>query len=234
MKEKEIDDILRKAAGAPQCVDPLVAARIGASIKSSMRPVRAVPPAWLMTIGLVLVCAGVSLAGAAHAGFFGLAKMDLLERLLVFPALGILMWLAAGSFVAQMIPASRQRISPGALLALGSAALLAVFAALFRDDHVDHFFSAGIACLVAGLLHAISAGLLSWLVLRRGFAVNPAAAGLVAGTLGGLAGLGMLELHCPNFEAAHILVWHLAVVPVSAALGALLGGACLRLSSRRG
>lgn len=112
MKEKEIDDILRKAAGAPQCVDPLVAARIGASIKSSMRPVRAVPPAWLMTIGLVLVCAGVSLAGAAHAGFFGLAKMDLLERLLVFPALGILMWLAAGSFVAQMIPASGSASHP--------------------------------------------------------------------------------------------------------------------------
>jgi hypothetical protein len=33
----------------------------------------------------------------------------------------------------------------------------------------------------------------------------------------------MLELHCPNFQAAHILVWHTGVVPVSAALGALLG-----------
>jgi hypothetical protein len=60
-------------------------------------------------------------------------------------------------------------------------------------------------------------------MLRRGFAVNPASAGLVAGTLGGLAGVGMLELHCPNFQAAHILVWHIAVVPVSAALGAMLG-----------
>ena len=60
-------------------------------------------------------------------------------------------------------------------------------------------------------------------MLRRGFAVNPPSAGLVAGTLGGLAGVGMLELHCPNFQAAHILAWHTAVVPVSAALGALLG-----------
>jgi hypothetical protein len=33
----------------------------------------------------------------------------------------------------------------------------------------------------------------------------------------------MLELHCPNLQAAHILVWHTAVVPVSAALGTLLG-----------
>jgi hypothetical protein len=41
--------------------------------------------------------------------------------------------------------------------------------------------------------------------------------------LGGLAGVGLLELHCPNFQTAHILVWHAAVVPVSAALGAWLG-----------
>jgi hypothetical protein len=149
--------------------------------------------------------------------------MNLLERSLVFPALGLLACLAAVSFVHQMIPASRLRLSPGALLALNSVALLAVFADLFRDYHTDHFFSAGIACLLTGLLHAIPAGLLSWLMLRRGFAVNPASAGLVAGTLGGLAGVGMLELHCPNFQAAHILVWHTAVVPVSAALGALLG-----------
>jgi hypothetical protein len=33
----------------------------------------------------------------------------------------------------------------------------------------------------------------------------------------------MLELHCPNFQALHILIWHVAVVPMSAAAGALLG-----------
>ena len=197
--------------------------RIGNSIKPSLRPVRPLPPVWLMAVGLVLVCAAVSLAGAAPSGFFGVAKMNLLERSLVFPALGLLACLAAISFVHHMIPASRLRVSPGALLALSSVALLAVFAPLFRDYYTDHFFSAGIACLLTGLLHAIPAGLLSWLMLRRGFAVEPASAGLVAGMLGGLAGVGMLELHCPNFQAAHILVWHTAVVPVSAGLGALLG-----------
>ena len=223
MKDEEIDDVLKKAAQAPQDLDPLVLERIGDSIKSSLRPVRPLPPVWLLAVGLVLVCAAVSLAGAARAGFIGVAKMDMLERSLVFPALGLLACLAAVSFVHQMIPASRLRISAGALVAASSVALLAVFAPLFRDYHTDHFFSAGIACLLTGLLHAIPAGLLSWLMLRRGFSVNPASAGLVAGTLGGLAGVGMLELHCPNFQAAHILVWHTAVVPFSAALGALLG-----------
>jgi len=231
VKDREIDDILKKAAPASLDLDPLVLERIGVSIKSSLGPVRPLPPVWLMTAGLILVCAAVSLAGAARMGFFGFARMSLLERALVFPALGLLGCLAAVSFVHQMIPASRRRVSPGALLALGSAALLAVFAYLFRDYHTKDFVSAGIACLRTGLVHAIPAGLLCWLVLRRGFAVNAVSAGLIAGTLGGLAGVGMLELHCPNFEAAHILVWHTAVVPVSAALGAFVGWA-LRFRAR--
>lgn len=223
MKDEEIDGLLKKAAQAPQRPDPLLLERIGDSIKPSMRPVRPLPPAWLMATGLVLICAAVSLAGGAHAGFFGISKMSLLERSLVFPALGLLACFAALSFSHQMIPASRVRVSPGALLGVGSLTLLAVFASLFRDYYTVHFFSAGIACLLTGLLYALPAGLLSWLLLRRGFAVNPVSAGLVAGMLAGLAGLGMLELHCPNFQAAHILVWHTAVVPISAALGALLG-----------
>lgn len=234
MKDEEIDGALKKAAQAPQDLDPMVLERIAESIKPSLRPVRPLPPVWVMAVGLVLVCAAVSLAGAARAGFFGVAKMTLLERSLVFPALGILACLAAVSFVHQMIPASRIRVSPGALVALIGAALLAVFADLFRDYHTDHFFAVGIVCLLTGILHAIPAGLLSWLVLRRGFAVNPVSAGVVAGMLGGLAGVGLLELHCPNFQAAHILVWHTAVVPVSAALGGLLVkcGAVLRSRGR--
>jgi len=52
------------------------------------------------------------------------------------------------------------------------------------------------------------------------------AAGLAAGTVAGLAGLGMLELHCPNLKAVHVLVWHVAVVAVSGGLGFALGRMC--------
>jgi hypothetical protein len=59
------------------------------------------------------------------------------------------------------------------------------------------------------------------------------AAGFVGGTLAGLAGVTLLELHCANFEALHILVWHTAVVPVSAAIGALVAWALHFRASHR-
>ena len=221
MKDEEMDDVLNKAAQPPPALKPETLRRVAASIELPLRAVRPLPPRWLLTCGLVLVCAAVSFAGAARAGFFGFEKMDLLERSLVFSVLLIFAWFAGSGFVREMIPGSRRRVSPGALLGFGCAALLGVFAYLFRDYQIDHFVSIGIVCLLTGLLHAIPAAFLSWLLLRRGFAVNSISAGLVAGTLGGLAGVGVLELHCPNFEAAHILVWHTAVIPLSGALGAL-------------
>jgi hypothetical protein len=221
VKDEEIDDVLKKAGQAPRTPPPETLERVAVSIKSSLRPVRPLPPTWVLTAGLVLVCAAVSLAGAARAGFFGFAKMDLLERWLVFPALVLVICVAASEFVHAMIPGSLRRLSPGALLGFSSASLLAVFAFLFRDYQTDYFISIGIVCLLTGFLHAIPAALLCWLLLRRGFAINSVSAGLVAGVLGGLAGVGMLELHCPNFEAAHILLWHTAVVPFSGAAGAL-------------
>lgn len=223
MKDEAFDDVVKKAVRAPQDLTSETVQRIAGSIKPSLRPVRPLPPSWVITGGLVLVCVVVSLVGAARAGFFGVEKMDLMERLLIFPALFLFAWAAASAFVHEMIPGSLRRVSPGALLGLGSVALLGVFASLFRDYQTDHFVSLGIVCLLTGLLHAIPAASLGWLLLRRGFALNSVSAGLAAGTLGGLAGVGVLELHCPNFQAAHVLVWHTAVVPLSAATGALVG-----------
>jgi hypothetical protein len=144
---------------------------------------------------------------------------------LIFSTLGILTWAAGREFVSQLIPGSRPLLSVGAFLTVAGAALLGVFTLVFRDYRTDHFISAGIACLLTGVLLAIPAGLLSWLLLRRGFALNPVAAGLGGGALAGLCGVTMLELHCANFQALHVLVWHTAVVPVSAAAGALVGWA---------
>ena len=111
--------------------------------------------------------------------------MDLLERCLIFPALVLVAWLAGIVFAGEMIPGSLRRFSPGVLLGSGSLGLFCLFALLFHDYTTYHFVSVGIVCLLTGLLYAIPAGLLSWLLLRRGFALNFVSAGLAAGTLGG-------------------------------------------------
>ena len=231
MKDEEIDDVLKETARGENVLKSETLQSISDSIKTSLRPVRPLPPTWMLASGLILVCAAVALAGAAHAGFYGIQKMDLLERAMIFSTLVVFAWVAGVALVHEMVPGSRRRMSPGALLAIVSGLLLSVFALLFRDYQTSDFFSAGIVCLLTGLLFAFPAALLACLVLRRGFAVNPVSAGLVAGTLAGLAGLGMLELHCQNFQAAHVLVWHIAVVPLGAAAGALVGWA-LRLRAR--
>lgn len=225
MKDEDIDDVLKRAARAPVELEQETLQRVTDSIKLSLRPVRPLPPNWVMAGGLVLVCGAVSVAGAARAGFLGFEKMDIFERALIFSALIALAWVAAIGFVHEMIPGSLRRLSPGALLGSVTVTLLAVLAFLFRDYRTDHFLSLGVICLVTGLVHSVPVVLLSWLLLRRGFALNTITAGLVAGMLGGLAGVGVLELHCPNFQAAHVLVWHTAVVPVSGAAGALVAWA---------
>ncbi len=231
MRDEEVDKVLQNASRVAPQVEAALLKRIADSINPSLRPVRPLPPTWVLTGGMTLICAAVAVVAAACTGFFGIGKLGLWERVLIFATLGILVWVAGREFVSELIPGSRPHLSPGALLAIGSAALLAVFALVFRDYRTDHFISAGVACLLTGLLLAIPAAFLSWLLLRRGFAVNPLAAGLAGGGLAGLCGVVMLELHCANFQALHVLVWHTAVLPLSAAAGALVGLALRRTQS---
>ena len=223
MKDEQIDEVLKAAAVAPHALSAEMLRQIAESMKPTLGPVRPLPPTWVMSWGLVAICAAVAVAGAAWKGFDGIEKMYGLERALIFSALASLAWAAASGFVQEMIPGSRRIVTTGARLAIVTVGMTCLFAVLFRDYQTTHFVSAGIACLATGLLFALLAAMPVWLLVRRGFAVNPVWAGLAAGTLTSFAGLGMLELHCSNFQAAHVLVWHIAVVPVSGAAGALAG-----------
>jgi hypothetical protein len=222
MRDDEIDDILTQASGASPDVDPALLDRISRSMASSLQPVRPLPASWILVTALVAICSAVAIAGALLLGPHGIQKMSRAQILLIFPALGVLIWLAAVCSVGEAIPGSPRRFTPWVVPTAGSLVLIAVFAVMFQDYRMERFVPQGLTCLKAGLLQAIPAALCGWLLLRRGFAVNAAAAGLALGAVAGLAGISMLELHCVNFEAPHVMLWHTAVLPLSAAGGALM------------
>jgi hypothetical protein len=225
VSDRKIDDALQKAGRLPEAIDPQLVARIANSLKSDLRPVKPLPSPWMFAAGLATICALVAIAGATRLGFYGFDALGMLARGLIFSTLIGLSCVLGMAFAAHMIPGSRHILSTRILLAVTVSSLLFVFALLFHDYHTSQFVSAGLGCLQRGLLHAIPAGLLAWLLLRRGFALDPVVAGMVGGTLAGLAGVGLLELWCANFQALHILVWHVAVVPAAAVAGAALGWA---------
>ena len=228
MRDGELDDILKKAAQAQPAPDPALLDKIAASIQPNMRPVRPLPSARVLAGALGLIFAATALIVAALLGLHGIHAMNGIQTV-ILAGVAALAGRAAMAWTAEMIPGSRRQESPAALLAFSCALLAVLFALLFRNELSEHFVSQGIACLKAGVLTAVPVGLAGWWLLRRGFAVNPSGAALAAGTLAGLAGVTMLELHCPNFQTWHVLVWHTAVVPVSAALAVL----AVRLARRR-
>jgi hypothetical protein len=240
VNDKEIDEMLERAAGTVHEVDPALLGRVATTVTTSLRPVQPMAPAWMLASWLLSISVIVAVAGAWWLGFSGIRKLDVAEIGSIFPALAIFAWLAALMCVAEMTPGGLRwknpgimepvMRNPGMLLLVVIAIWIALDAVLFRDYDLGRFVPEGMACLRAGLLIAAPTGVASWLALRRGFAVNRVGAGLAAGTLAGLAGLLMLEIHCPNFRAPHVMVWHTAVVPISALAGALVA----RIEPRRG
>jgi len=197
--------------------------RISAGIRPGLTAVRPLPAPWMLAVRLMARVASAAAAGAAGLGFYGIHKLTVGQSAAIFSGLAILIYLAAAANAAAMVPAARQLVRPFTLVAAASAALAAIFALVFHDYSTARFVPQGIGCLKAGLLDAIPAAVLVWLVVRRGFVLDAAAAGAAAGALAGLAGVLMLELHCPILEAPHAMVWHVAVIPLSGLAGAAAG-----------
>jgi hypothetical protein len=232
MMDAEIDAVLartgRRFAHAP---DAALLGRIADSLKPSLDPVKPVAPSWMRASGLVLICAAVALAGA-RGGAHGMEKLSLPERILIISTLGILTWVMARELVSSLSPGSRRYLTSGGLLALASLTLLVLFALLFHDHRIERYAAAGVVCLRIGLLHAIPVAVLGWLLLRRGFAVNVVSTGALWGALAGLGGVAVVVLRCDNFQALHILLWHVGVVPVSAAAGTAISWLITRIPRR--
>jgi len=201
--------------------DPKRLAQINEQIRASLRRVRPLPSDGKM-LGIALVAfVAFSLAIASVFGYYGLIQMSGVQRIWYYTTLIVLALLLSFSAIQQIVPGSKGHWNPLALVLLSLSAPSLLVLALFGTGDKSHFVHFGIPCLELGLLSAALGGLVAFLLIRKGYAVTPIDAGAIVGCLAGLAGVAVLALHCPRFEAAHVIVWHLGALVIASVTGAM-------------
>lgn len=199
-----------------------LAATIRARIQSVTRPVKP-----MMSVGayaLVFV-AIFSVMVTMFASLIGLKALRVLAPTTAVEMLSALlvMTLWAGLMVARGMRPAGGRLHSWLSFGFVVVAYEALVSSLFRDFSIDRFVQQGAVCLSVGILCAAFTAVPVWFIVRRGFVVDTARTGAAIGLATGLAGLTMLTLHCPILTVSHAGVWHVAVVVVCMAVGALAG-----------
>jgi hypothetical protein len=192
-------------------------------LTGDLAPVHPLPPAGFLTTAFALISAAVVLLGGLALGDRALLKMDLTTAMFTFAALAASVCLLGFALSGEMAQGSR-RLAPPWMLALGVLAGLAVlFVALFPYHEERGFWLHAWRCLRVGLAAGALGAALFWLILRRGALLHRSTSGALAGLLGGLTGVAILEVHCPNFNDAHIMVGHWGAAALGAGIGWLAG-----------
>lgn len=217
--------LVHALAGARDATPPSTeyVKRIEDAILPDLKPVKPLAPTGFLWCALILVLLIVTAAGIAEFGIAGWRALGLIQKIAVFGGLSTVAVVLAFSAVRQIVPGTRVYVAPHWLVVASLAGIGAIVAVLFHPHGESAFVATGLVCLRIGIECAIPAGLLSWLVLRRGLMLNPVWTGVTAATFAGINGLTVLEILCPNLNQYHILVWHLGAVLVSAAAGMAVG-----------
>jgi hypothetical protein len=186
-------------------------------------PVRPIVPRSYVFAALVSIFVCAVGFGIHRLGAFAIMAMSPLQSSVILGTLAVCTGLLASSLTQQMVPGRRFRISPRLLPVGVMAALAAVIAVMFEFQGEPDFWAGNWDCLKAGIPQGVLAAVPFCLVLRRGAILSPAMTGAATGLLAGLVGTSVLEIHCPNLHAGHILVSHLGVAVLGAAVGILTG-----------
>ncbi len=217
---------LIRALDTPVPVDPPSPAtlrKIAEGIATNLRPVRPVAPARYFFGAFVVIFSCIVVLGVYRMGACAVAAMTTLQTVAMLSALVISAGLLAYSLVLQMVPGSRHMIPPRFLPVGITIALTVAIVVLFQFQHERNFWRNGWACIRAGIPLGVLAAVPFWLLLRRGAVLSPSITGAATGLLAGLVGTSVLEIHCPNLDAWHILVSHLGVAMLCALAGLVTG-----------
>jgi hypothetical protein len=115
MRDSELDRILSTAARRPIEVSPAVLERIARSLRTSIQPVRPLPPTWVLTARLLALNSLIAVAGAALSGFDAIGALNPKGRIALFVTLAILGYATGPESVSQFTPGSRHFVAPRVL-----------------------------------------------------------------------------------------------------------------------
>lgn len=197
---------------------PELTERLARRLTSDLKPVAPIVSPRVLSIRLAVAFLLLAAAGGYGLGPRAIEAMSPTRLVPMLASLTAGAVLASLSLAAQTIPGSRER-TPRALAVLVPVWFLTAYPVLFRVEAEAAFWKAGLICLALGAGFAVVAAVVSFRLLRRGAFLWPRRAGATAGLLAGLAGLGVLTVHCPVFDLRHLLAWHLGAVLLSILAG---------------
>jgi hypothetical protein len=217
---------------SPAEASPAVCAKIQSQLKESLRPVTPQPAPGVLAAQFLLVFLLFASPAVGMLGASGLREMGLAQLIGIGAVLILGAALLSLSLAWQMTPGSLHRVpAKAAILTLAAGFLLGI-TILFPWHTPEAFLTRGWSCLKAGLLMAIPAAVLFWLLVRRGHALATGALGGTLGAIAGLLGTTVLQLTCDRQDAGHLLVWHGGVLVVSIGVGILVAWAIRVIGTR--
>ena len=217
MNNREIDELLSSANVLPAPAQRLQ--QIESAILGDLKPVDPLGPAGLYRAAFVFTFVAVCAIACYIVGANGWYALGPLQKSVIFLPLAVSVVWGATSLALQMRPAAKH-VRSTALVSTGLfVAVVLIMAMVFQPEQESDFVRHGLACFRTGMAFGIPAAVLFALLLRRGAILSPGFTGATAGGLAGLVGLTVLEIHCPNLNVYHIVVWHVSVTVVCIILG---------------
>ena len=236
------DDARRHAAGCPRCralaealsgakseaLSSCALARAEAAAVRNLTPVRALSSPLIAATGTLAVLACLVLASVWVFGSDGWAARLPWQRGASY--------LGAGSVLLLSLAVALREREPGFSLAApwryGVATLATLMWAgpfvLYEFQPETRFWKHGSLCCCNGLLVGIAAGVVMWLVMRRGYLLSPLRTGWFAGVAAGCLAFIVQETYCPVVESGHSALWHGGVVAILGTAGLIAGWLAFR------
>jgi hypothetical protein len=199
--------------------------QIAGSISANLRPVRPIAPVAHFIGSFLGIFALIAAAIGYGMGAFAIGVMTRLQISTIFIALAVSSAVLAYSLAHQMVPGSYHRFPPR-LLPFGITIGLSITTAIvFHFQQEPLFWAGSWPCIRAGIPIAMLASVPFFLIMRRGVVLAPRMTGAATGLLAGLVGTTVLEIHCQNLDAWHILASHIGVAILCALAGLAIGWA---------